>query len=65
MNNVIISDGQVTYQFKWEKFPSEEGTNPQLLEVITQGSNGVMGAPARNFKLIQGSLVHGVLLEKS
>lgn len=65
MNNVIVSDGQVIYQFKWEKFPSEKGTNPQLLEVITQGFNGVMGPSARSFKLIQPYVVHGVLLEKS
>ena len=63
ISNVTVSDGAVNYAFKWEKFPEGEG-NPQLLDVITEGFNGVIGPTGRQFRTVQGYIVHGVLLGK-
>ncbi|GJC88676.1 hypothetical protein ColLi_11514 [Colletotrichum liriopes] len=56
--------GSVSWTFKWKEPPTEEGTNPQLIEVTTHQYNGLVGPAARNSYVIQGYVVHFVVFEK-
>lgn len=62
IDNVTVTNCQVAWRFKWEKFPVGEA-NPQLLEVITEGFKGSKDTIASRFRIVQGYIVHGVLLK--
>ncbi|KAK1996925.1 hypothetical protein LX36DRAFT_671372 [Colletotrichum falcatum] len=56
--------GSVSWTFKWKELPTEDGTNPQLIEIITHQYNGLVGPAARNSYVIQGYVVHFIVFEK-
>ncbi|KAJ0300842.1 hypothetical protein Brms1b_012622 [Colletotrichum noveboracense] len=59
-----VQEGSISWTFKWKKLPTEEGANPQLIDVTTHQYNGLVGPAARNYITIQGYVVLFVVFEK-
>ncbi|KAJ0333913.1 hypothetical protein COL922a_010249 [Colletotrichum nupharicola] len=59
-----VQEGSISWTFKWKKLPTEEGANPQLIDVTTHQYNGLVGPAAGNYITIQGYVVLFVVFEK-
>ncbi|KAK1991629.1 hypothetical protein LX36DRAFT_734956 [Colletotrichum falcatum] len=59
-----VHDGTVTWSFEWSKIPTEKGQNPQLINVKTTVWNGTVGSLAKTSIIVQGYIVHWVVLQK-
>ncbi|GKT63949.1 hypothetical protein ColTof4_04503 [Colletotrichum tofieldiae] len=62
--NASAHDGTINWSFKWAKIPTEEGQNPQLINVNTTIWNGIVGPLAKTSLNVQGYIVHFVELQK-
>ncbi|GJC90115.1 hypothetical protein ColLi_12953 [Colletotrichum liriopes] len=62
--NASAHDGTINWSFKWAKIPTEEGQNPQLINVNTTIWNGIVGPLANTSLNVQGYIVHFVELQK-
>ncbi|KAK1977503.1 hypothetical protein LZ30DRAFT_731589 [Colletotrichum cereale] len=59
-----VYGGTITWTFEWAKIPTEEGQNPQLINVNTTIWNGIVGPLAKTSINVQGYIVHFVVLQK-
>ncbi|KAK1573712.1 uncharacterized protein LY79DRAFT_583468 [Colletotrichum navitas] len=57
-------DGTITWNFEWSKIPTEEGQNPQLINVNATIWNGIVGPLAKTSIIVQGYIVHFVILQR-
>ncbi|WYZ35713.1 hypothetical protein EsH8_X_000360 [Colletotrichum jinshuiense] len=62
--NATVENGFITYTFRWAKLPTEDGQNPQLINITTSIWNGLVGPLAKTSRNVQGYIVHFVLLKQ-
>ncbi|KXH30192.1 hypothetical protein CSAL01_05022 [Colletotrichum salicis] len=61
--NATVRNGVVTYTFRWAQIPTGD-QNPQLINLTTTYYNGITGPTAHTTNIVQGYLVHLVMLQK-
>ncbi|GKT52229.1 uncharacterized protein ColSpa_12410 [Colletotrichum spaethianum] len=62
--NATVHNGVISYTFRWAQLPTGEGQNPQLINVTTTTYNGLTGPAAQTTRIVQGYIVHFVLLKQ-
>ncbi|EXF79171.1 hypothetical protein CFIO01_08648 [Colletotrichum fioriniae PJ7] len=62
--NATVHNGVISYTFRWAKLPTEEGQNPQLINVTTTTYNGLVGPAARTTSVVQGYIVRFVVFQE-